>query len=358
MNEKMDKPTSEEEISLKDLILKIQEYCWYFWRKKWWLAIGLVLGAALFIFRGWDEPETYEGTIAFVVNEDSGGGSGGFGSILGQIGLGTSSGEQQTGKVSFLSRSRRIIYEMLLDSVEIEGEKNLLANHFITTHNLDDWFEKLSPYLVGYRFTHAERDSFERVDYKVLKLLHHRLTNRYEPLMTLEYDDDSGVFLLTAIGHSEGVALSLLDRLYDNLRAFYVETAVGGQIRTFAELQHRADSVAAELARVEYALAQLEDRSLGLTSQRDFVRRGQLQRDAALLNGLYIEVLRNKEAADFSLNTSSPEFEIIEEPAIPLASLDSDPIDNGILGAIFGGFLAGVLLFVVKVYRDIMTSEK
>lgn len=131
----------------------------------------------------------------------------------------------------------------------------------------------------------------------------------------------------------------------------------GKQRETLGELNVRADSLREELSKVEYALAQVEDRSLGIINNRDRVRTQQLQREAALLNGIYLEVLRNKETAEFLLKTGSPSFEIVDEPALPLASLETDLKISGILGGALALLLFGTFFVCRKAYQEIMKPE-
>ncbi|MEL6276275.1 MAG: Wzz/FepE/Etk N-terminal domain-containing protein, partial [Bacteroidota bacterium] len=122
--------TYNDEITLKELILKIQEYFWYLWGKKWWIIAAGLIGGAIGFYRAWTTPLTYTAELTFMVNEDDGANAGGVGAILGQFGLGGgATSEYNLDKILALSRSRRIIREVLFDSVEINSEADLIANH-------------------------------------------------------------------------------------------------------------------------------------------------------------------------------------------------------------------------------------
>ncbi len=351
-----DQARRNDEITLRDMILKIQEFIAYYWTKKWWLIGAGIIGAAIFVYRVYDEPETFEGNLTFVVDEGGGGGSAGVGAILGQFGLGGDSGENTLAKVATLARSRNVIYDMLMDSVSIEEETDLLANHFIRTNNLNEWFLKISPTLDGYQFPHNRRAEFKRRDLMVLKLIHLKLILSQDPLMKVDWEDETGIVSLTVQAQSEGLTLALLYGNYEELQSVFVHNAVGRQQATLAQLRSKADSVSTALAQTEYQLASQEDRSLGLTSRRDLVKIQQLSRKAALLNGMYIEVLKSKETAEFMLSTNLPTFNIIDPPAVPLASLEIKPIKAAVLGGIFGGFVCVLILGLIKGYRDIMAG--
>ncbi|MEM8584499.1 MAG: hypothetical protein AAGF87_09535 [Bacteroidota bacterium] len=348
--------TYKDDLSLRDLFLNIGVYTRYLWQKKWWLAFAVALGAAFFIYRDWNDPEIYEGTLSFVVNEDSGG-SGGVGSILGQIGLGVSSTEAKSGRIKTLGKSRQILYRALIDSVEVDGKMDLLANHFIMGQNLHEWFAKIRPYLRDYLFEVESLEDCQNRDLRVLKLIHIKVFDRYNPLIVIDHNDDDDIFTITAKTYSNNVTLALLFNLYEVLGETYADMTTGKQKETLGELNVRADSLREELSKVEYALAQVEDRSLGIINNRDRVRTQQLQREAALLNGIYLEVLRNKETAEFLLKTGSPSFEIVDEPALPLASLETDLKISGVLGGALGLLLFGTFFVCRKAYQEIMKPE-
>ncbi|MEO0787842.1 MAG: hypothetical protein AAFY36_04215 [Bacteroidota bacterium] len=342
----------KDDISLRDIFLNIGAYISFFWKKKWWIILATIAGGIFFVWRGWNKPEYFEGSISFVVNEDGGGGN--VGSILGQIGIPSESTVQTSAQLQAFSKSRRIIYRVLLDSVKVNGETDLWGNHFIRIHQLKDWFEKISPSLADYNFTTADTSDFRRVDFTMLKLLHLKILSQDDNFYEVDYDEETGFYKLLLRANAEDLVLTFLNRIYTNLQELYVKNTVGSQEKTLNELIFRSDSIYNELNQVEYQLAQSEDRSLGLISRYDRVRLDQLQREAALLNGIYLEILRNKETAEFLLNTNRPSFEIVDPPAFPLASFESKPIENAFWGCLFGGFLSALGFLVFKAFKDIM----
>jgi uncharacterized protein involved in exopolysaccharide biosynthesis len=64
----------KDEITLKDLILKLKEFWAEIWDKKWWvvgagLLFGLISGVNAYL-----KPTLYNASLTFMVNDDEGGG--------------------------------------------------------------------------------------------------------------------------------------------------------------------------------------------------------------------------------------------------------------------------------------------
>jgi uncharacterized protein involved in exopolysaccharide biosynthesis len=122
----------DDEITLKELILKIQEY-WQEILKNWKLIFLIIIPfVAFFLIKAFLTPATYSAQLTFMVNEDEGGGGfGGVSAILGQFGFG--GGGQSSynlDKILELSRSRKIIQMALFEKVNIDGKKGLLSQSF------------------------------------------------------------------------------------------------------------------------------------------------------------------------------------------------------------------------------------
>ncbi len=122
----------EDEISIKELILKTQEYIKVIWSKKIGLiAVSLLFGAG-FVLKAYLKPTTYTAELTFMVNQDEGGSMSGIGAMLGQFGLGGSGGGASNfEKITEIARSGKICERTLMDSATVGGARDLLANHII-----------------------------------------------------------------------------------------------------------------------------------------------------------------------------------------------------------------------------------
>jgi len=82
MEEKERRYIEEDEITLKELILKIKEFFWEVVRNWKWVVLIVIPFVTFFMYKAVSTPVTYEAELTFMVNEDDGGGMGGVSAIL------------------------------------------------------------------------------------------------------------------------------------------------------------------------------------------------------------------------------------------------------------------------------------
>ena len=132
--------TGSDEISLKDLILKMQEW-WHYLLSKWLIILiaGIIWGGIGFTnayFKKW----VYKAELSFTLQDPkSGGGLGGYSGIASQLGLNVGSG---SGGAFFgdnllaLMKSRSMVEKALLTTVSINGKRETLAEFYIFFNKL------------------------------------------------------------------------------------------------------------------------------------------------------------------------------------------------------------------------------
>ena len=128
-------PTNHtDEISLKEIFLKIGE--WYRYLLSKWLIILLfgLLGGALGLTYAWFKKPIYTATTTFVLEEDKTGGMGSLAGLASMVGLnlgGGGGGIFQGENILELYKSRNMIEKTLLSKVVIKGKQTLLIDRYI-----------------------------------------------------------------------------------------------------------------------------------------------------------------------------------------------------------------------------------
>ncbi|MFK7979395.1 MAG: hypothetical protein AB8G86_05410, partial [Saprospiraceae bacterium] len=117
----------DDEITLKELILKIQEFWWEAWNNKGKIIGIAALLAGVFVFRTFFQKTTYTSSLTFLV---SGGNEKGGKDELAIL-LGYGNFNFQLDKIVELARSRRVLNEVLFREVMVDDNKDYLANHLI-----------------------------------------------------------------------------------------------------------------------------------------------------------------------------------------------------------------------------------
>lgn len=347
----MDK-SSPRDIPLKDLLLIVGDYLKESLRY-WWvcLILGLLLGGYL----GWTARSTeltYVAPITFALNNTSGGG--GVGSLLGQFGFDAGGGSNASpDKILALAKSQKIIHTVLLDSVDVDDQRDRIANHLIKIYDLQlEWNLSGDPQKI-IRGNIAEMRKEERA---LLKRLHSFVLSDVDNIIRINFDKKTDIIRLTSQTLKEDLSLAITLSLYDKLSSFYTQESTGSSRASVEKLRYKADSVANALAEVEYQLAAAQDTRLDIQQQRGLLRQAQLSRQVQILGLSYAEILRNLETADFALSSRTPFFQTIDVPFTPLYRDKPNWKLQLVYGGIGGVFLGVLLISMLKFYRSVMAN--
>lgn len=373
MSEQQHKSASEDEISLKDLILKFWEYFFYVLKQWKVIVLFVVLGLALNIYKYYTHETKYTATISFIINEDESSSIGGLGSLLGSFGglLGGAS-EYNLEKILEISKSDRIAEKILLKKIDIKGKSDFIGNHLITSQDsFNKWFytewykkpfEKNPEYKKLQREHRFHVDSIDfnnRVESNVLKQLTKLLfgpkNSPGEGIVTTEAQELSGIMKMSTSSYNEVLALEITNSIFDELSSFYVKKSIEKQQQTFDIMKMKHDSINNLLNSYEYQLARFEDSNRGLFKLKDQLKKDQLKREIFILGAALGEAKKNLEITDFALRDKTPLIRILDKPFLPLDNSKTGIFNLSVMGMIFGGFLGFFFVIIRKVYQDIMS---
>lgn len=353
--------TYNDEISLRDLILKIRSFIWEVIRYWYIPAVCILLALA---YQGYQyikfEP-IYPASITFSVDEDEGGSSSGLTGILGQFGLGSvRPSRYNLDKILALSKSRRVIEYSLFGKNIIDGKDDFLANHLIREYNLNHPAQADAG--SGFYFTHDSLAAFNRQENEMLLSLFNFIIgppdDPKKALITADYNEDTNIMSMDVSTTSEELSIALANRMFESLSGYYVNKAIEKQINTLSVITAKKDSVLAVLKSAEYQLAYFKDSHRGLLMRTDQVSELRLQREITALSAMYAEVLKNTEVADFSLRNKMPFIQIIDAPLSPIQPTKLSLLRKLIIGILIGGIIGSVLVLGRKVFMDIMADNK
>ncbi|MBL0006763.1 MAG: hypothetical protein IPP25_06105 [Saprospiraceae bacterium] len=351
--------TYNDEISLRDLILKIRSFIQEVIRYWNIPAVCVLLALA---YQGYQyikfEP-TYPARITFSVDEDEGGSSPGLTGILGQFGLGSvRPSRYNLDKILALSKSRRVIEHMLFGKIIIDGKDDFLANHLIREYNLNPPTQTNESSGSGFYFTHDSLPAFGRQENEMLMALFNFIIgppdNPRKALITADYNEDTNIMSIDVSTTNEEISLALANRMFESLSEYYVNKAIEKQSKTLSVITAKKDSVLTVLKGTEYQLANFKDSHRGLLMRTDQISELRLQREITALSAMYAEVLKNTEVADFSLKNKMPFIQVIDAPLSPIQPTQISLLRKILISIVIGGIIGSVLVVGRKVFKDIM----
>ena len=341
------RPIADDEITLTDIYVKVKEWSAYLWKRKVSiLMVSVVFAAAGYLKVKFSKP-AYTATLTFSLEQGGGKGSNlaglasQFGFSMGGDGGGMFAGEN----LLTLMKSRRMVQDVLLSPVTINGDSILLVNQFIETlPELKESWDSLGLYPV------TLNKPFDRTQDSAIGVLYAMISDK--ALAVTKQDEALSFVTLSYSGHDEAFAGAFVEQLTARATQFYIESKMANSHANISKLQRRVDSVSTELqiAMVGYASAQ--DQNSFTVQSTAKVPSVQKQMKVTMLTTLYGELVKNLELSKTMAAREEPLITIIDRPHYPLRVRESK-LKSALFGGLIGGFLT-VLFFAGREFlRDL-----
>ena len=354
-------PVYGEEITIRDLIQRVRGF-WHEILRYWHIPVFCALLVAAFkAYQYYTYVPLYPASITFSVDEDEGGSASALTGILGQFGLGSVRPTRfNLDKIMALSKSRRVIQETLFAKVTVNGKEDFLANHLLREYKLNEADPKKKT--KAFLFTHDSLPIFTLEENQKLMELYGFIIgpkeNPKKALMTADYNEDTNIMSIDAKTTDDTLSLQLAQRMFESLSGYYVSKTIEKQLKIYNIVAAKRDSVLAALKAAEYQLASFKDTHRSLLMRTDQITELRLQREITALAAMYGEVLKNTEAASFSLKTKTPFIQVIDAPIPPVQPILLSLIRQLVIGLIIGGVIGGVFVLGRKLYREIVVPAQ
>lgn len=332
-------PYHDDEITLKELLLKLQEFWNEAWRNKFVILLSSLICAGILVAWNMSKPITYTSAITFMVGEAE--------DNNGAVMLSPFDQVQFEGvknhKLTEIARSSKIVHQLLLDSTT--EYKPVFAYGLLDVYMLrDKWddyvWEKVD---LSSLSVISDSDDSKMVFNKLHELLVGNKLNKStgKPLLSFSYDDDTEMFNMTVKTIDNELSPALLDKFYTILSDFYIDKTVGIPKRTYKQLKIKEDSLRIRLNEAESTLAYAGDRSRGVVSSVAKVNQSRLQRNLDNLSSQYEEIRANRQKIEYLLQTETPDFQIIDQTFVPI--LEKHSIYRSSIIGFFIGFLISII---------------
>ena len=342
----MQENIEKDEISLRELLLKMNEWKKYIISKWLILAVAIILGGFLGLLYSSYKKPVYISTMTFAMEDDGLGQSAALG-LASQFGLdlgGSSGGIFKGGNVLELFKSRLMVQKTLLSEIYFNGKKQSLANAYLICKGWKDYVPGVS-YLSNIDFPIAA-PSLTRKQNKVMRLIYDELI---ENEMSLTQDKKIQIFTLETSFINEYFAKVFSETLASIVTEFYVSIKTKKPKNNLTVLEQQTDSVRQELNNALAGVAVATDQTFGLNPALN-VRRistAKQEVEVKLNTAILTELIKQQELARIMVRKETPFIQIIDSPILPL------PEEKlGKLTAIFfGGFLAGFLVILYLILK-------
>lgn len=346
----------DEEVSLKELLLKLVEW-WRYLLGKWWL-IGIfgIIGAGIGITYALLKKPKYAAELTFILEESKSSSLGAYAGLASQFGLdlggGGGSGIFAGDNILEFLKSRFMVEKALLSPMDVDGKTISLAEQYVRINNYrDKWKEDKT--LNGIQFpSMPDRKLFTRKQDSLLNVFYQ---NIIKTNLTVSKPDKKLSFIsVVCVSGDELFSKVFTERLVKESVDFYVKTKTKKSQANVDILQLKADSLIRLLNQKTYSAAEQADVNQNPIRRMASVGSEVASRDKMILQTVYGEVVKNLEISRMSMAQETPVIQIIDSPILPLEKVKLGKLKGLIIGGFLGAGLIIFFLLIRRIVREIM----
>jgi uncharacterized protein involved in exopolysaccharide biosynthesis len=353
----------DDEISLKDLVLKFKE--WLLFLKSKWVIIffvGIIGGLVGFAYAYFQKP-TYTATLSFALEDEKSGGVGlsgalGLASSLG-IDLGTSAGGAFSGaNLIELMKSRTLIEKALLNPIVVANRTYSLAEYFLDFSKKREKLNKKTELSTIHYLVDENRSSYSLQKDSLLGEIYNTIiTNK---LSVSQKDKKVSIINVEVKTENEKFSKVLAESLVKEVSEFYINTKSKKAKTNVAILQKQADSIRNELNAAISGVAQATDNTFNLNSALNIKRTSGTRRqvDVQANSAILTQLVTNLEMAKVTLLKETPLIQVIDKPILPLKKEKIGKLKALILGGFLASFVLIDILIIRKWLKNLFSNEK
>ncbi|WP_396209135.1 Wzz/FepE/Etk N-terminal domain-containing protein [Flavobacterium sp.] len=352
--------TPNDEITLKELLLKAKE--WYTFLLSKWKTIVLagIIGALAGLGYSFYKKPVYTATLTYAL-EDGKAAGGGLGSLASSFGFdidgaGGNSGAFSGANLMELFKSRAMVEQTLLAPVTQNNKTISLAEMYIQDKKWrEKWEEK--PALKNITFLpNTDRTKFTRSQDSIFGVIYNDLSKN---ALTVEQKDKKvAIGTITMKGANEYFAQQFNLALTNTVTDFYIETKSKRAKENMDILVRQTDSIRGELNGAMTGVAIANDNTFGLNPALNVKRLPSARRqvDVQANSAIFSELIKQTEMAKVTLRKETPLIQVIDQPILPLPKEQFGKAKGFLLGGILAGFLTLLGLIARRVFKEIAGS--
>ncbi len=355
----VDRQSPDDEISLKELIIKIQEWWRYLWSKKWIIIAAGIFGGLLGLGYAYTKKPIYTATTTFVLESgEKGGGLGAYAGLASMVGIDLGSGGGgifQGENILDLYRSNKMIEKTLFSPLDSVQNLPLIERFIERNHLRETWRD--NPVLARLDFN---ADDFtlnkrDRVRDSIIQVVIGMLKN--ENLNVSKPDKVLSKFQVDVKSTDEVFAKRFNEELVKNVNDFYIQTKTKKVLDNIAILQQKTDSVKRVMNGAINNAAAIADATPNINPTRQAQRTAPIQRaqiSAEANKAILSSLVQNLEMSRMTLMKEAPLLQIVDEPIYPLVKQKLSKLQASAIGGVVFGFLVTVFLILREFIKKII----
>jgi hypothetical protein len=327
-------PKADDEITLKDIILKIQQWWAIVWPQRTKIiALSLTIGLIAALDTKFLTQPTYTASYQLFFQEESGGLSGAM-RLASSFGLGGGGGSASTSATvqEYITSRNNIAHAM---TAPLENGR-LIDRYYQEAIEENEEFaqEFTSKFGINQRYTDS--------------VLIQVALGFKEGVLGASFDEESGVLGFSVVTFDESFTYDLATLLVENTESQFKDWKKEKGLAAVAGFQKKVDSLELSLDATLRRLGEYQDQNNSLISAVDKMEQMRLTIDMEALKVAYGEYIKGLEMSKAELMNLEGPFKYFDEPIFPLQKDKGSAAKAGVFGSIITGFLL-VLFFIGRV---------
>ena len=326
---------SDDEISLKDIILKIKEWFSIVWpHRVRIISLSLVIGLTAALYTKFIAKPTYTASYQLFFQGESGGLSGAMrlASSFGLGGMGGGSASSSATVQEFITSRNNIAHAM---TAELENGR-LIDRYYAESLEDDEEFE--AEYRANYGVNQRYTDSILTQVFLAFN----------EGVLVAAYDEETGILGFSTTTYGEAFTYDLATQLVQNTEAQFKDWKRQKGLKAVQAFQGKVDSLELALDVTLRRLGEYQDQNNSLISAVDKMEQMRLTIVLEALKIAYGEYIKGLEMSKAELLNLEGPFKYFDEPIFPLEKTKGSAAKAGVFGSVITGFLV-VLFFIGRV---------
>ncbi len=351
---------NNEEISLKDVVIKLQGW-WRYLLTKWIIIfVAGVIGGALGLTYAYLKKPIYNAELSFALEDSkSAGGLGGALGLASQLGLDMAGGDNGAfsgDNLLQLMKSRNMVEKTLLSTVAINGKPQTLVEMYISFNKFRNTWSS-DPKLKNISFLpNADRSKFSLQQDSILGAIFRAIIKT--DLVVDKTDKSLSMITISYHSKNELFAKLFAEGLAKNVSDFYIATKTQKSVQNVNILQHQTDSVRRQLNIAINGVASSTDAVPNANPGRQILRAPSQHKQVDVLanQAILTELVRNLEVSKATLRKETPLIQIIDTPILPLDVIRVGKLSALIIGGVLGGLLSICYLSLKRILQKLTVN--
>jgi uncharacterized protein involved in exopolysaccharide biosynthesis len=327
-------PKADDEITLKDIILKIQQWRAIVWPQRTKIiALSLTIGLMAALYTKFIAKPTYTASYQLFFQEESGGLSGAM-RLASSFGLGVGGGSASSSATvqEYLTSRSNIAHAM---TAELENGR-LIDRYYAEAIEESEEFAATFQSKFG---------SNQRYTDSTITAIFQGLNADF---LSAVFDEESGTLQFNVVAEDESFAFDLANQLVTSTEEQFKSWKKEKSLSAVEAFKKKVDSLEVSIDAALFQLGQYEDQNNSLVSSVDKMKRMRLTIDFESLKVAYGEYVKGLEMSRAELMNLEAPFKYFDQPTYPLQKDKGSAAKAGVFGSVITGLLL-VLFFIGRV---------